>query len=37
MNQEKHHKVITFKEEYLKLLNEFGIEYDDKYLYEFFD
>ncbi len=37
MNQEAHHKVITFKEEYLKLLNEFGIEYEDKYLYDFFE
>lgn len=30
--QEEHHKMKTFKEEYIELLNEHGIEYDDKYL-----
>lgn len=32
MRQEEHHKTKTFKEEYIKLLHENGIEYDDKYL-----
>ena len=32
-NQETHHKKISFKEEYLKLLNEFNINYDEKYLF----
>jgi REP element-mobilizing transposase RayT len=31
-NQEEHHKKRTFREEYVKLLEEFQIEYDDKYL-----
>ncbi|HTB08035.1 MAG TPA: IS200/IS605 family transposase [Bacteroidia bacterium] len=31
-NQEEHHRTKTFKEEYLKLLNEHGIEFDEKYL-----
>jgi len=31
-NQENHHKVKTFKEEFIELLNEHGIEFDEKYL-----
>ncbi len=31
-NQETHHKTIAFREEYTKLLNEHGIEFDEKYL-----
>lgn len=31
--QETHHKTITFREEYIKLLNEHGIEFDEKYLF----
>lgn len=31
-NQEEHHKIKTFKEEYIELLNEHGIEFDEKYL-----
>ncbi|MGD0337601.1 MAG: IS200/IS605 family transposase [Bacteroidota bacterium] len=33
-NQEYHHKRRSFKEEYLELLKEFSIEYDEKYLFE---
>jgi putative transposase len=33
-NQEEHHKKITFREEYISLLNEYGIEYDERYLFE---
>jgi putative transposase len=36
-NQENHHKKITFREEYIQFLYDFGIEYDEKYLFEFFD
>jgi putative transposase len=36
-NQEDHHKVQTFKEEYLNLLKKFEIEYDPKYLFKFYD
>ena len=30
--QREHHRVITFREEYRKLLNEHGIEFEEKYL-----
>jgi hypothetical protein len=32
--QEKHHKQMTFREEYLLLLKEYGIVYDEKYLWD---
>ena len=32
-NQEEHHKKVTFKEEYLLFLNEYGIKYDEQYLW----
>ena len=31
-NQEAHHRTKTFKEEYIELLNEHKIEFDEKYL-----
>ena len=31
-NQVQHHKTKTFREEYIDLLNEHGIEFDEKYL-----
>ena len=31
-NQQKHHKVLTFREEYKILLAEHNIEFDEKYL-----
>lgn len=31
-NQETHHHVKTFREEFIELLNEHGIEFDEKYL-----
>ena len=34
LNQEKHHKNKTFKEEYLDFLNKFEVEYDEKYLFD---
>lgn len=33
LNQEKHHEKMTFEDEYRKLLEKFGIEYDKKYLF----
>lgn len=33
-NQEQHHKKQLFKDEYLKLLKEFKIAYDENYLFE---
>ena len=35
-NQENHHKKRTFKEEYLDILKKNDIQYDDKYLFEWF-
>ncbi|MBN2805478.1 MAG: IS200/IS605 family transposase [Prolixibacteraceae bacterium] len=37
LNQEQHHKKKTFREEYLSLLEKFEIEYDEKYLFRFFE
>jgi len=31
--QEEHHQKFSFKDEYLLFLNEYGIEYDDRYLW----
>ena len=31
-NQEKHHKTKSFREEFIELLTEHGIEYDERYL-----
>lgn len=32
MNQEEHHKTKSFRDEYLELLKENGIEYNEKYV-----
>lgn len=37
MNQKRHHKKRTFREEYLDFLTRFNIEYDDKYLFHWLD
>ena len=37
LNQPRHHKKKTFKEEYIEFLQKFEIEYDEKYLFEFYD
>jgi len=31
-NQEEHHKKKTFKDEYIKLLKDFDVEYDERYI-----
>ena len=33
MNQKEHHKKKTFKEEYINLLKEYKIEFDERYLF----
>jgi REP element-mobilizing transposase RayT len=33
-NQEEHHKRASFKEEYLKLLDKFEVDYDPRYLFD---
>jgi len=37
INQEEHHRTKSFKEEYLKMLNDFEVTYEDKYLFEFYN
>lgn len=32
-NQEEHHRIISFEEEYLMFLKEYGIDYDERYLW----
>jgi putative transposase len=34
LNQKEHHRVKTFKEEYIDLLQKFNIEYKEEYLFE---
>ena len=36
-NQEEHHRKKTFKEEYLKNIQKFEIEFDEKYLFEWME
>ena len=37
LNQPKHHKRTTFKEEYLSILKKLDIEFDEQYLFEWYD
>lgn len=34
LNQEKHHQMKTFKQEYIEFLKIFELEYDEKYLFD---
>jgi len=36
-NQQEHHKKNTFRDEYLELLKKYEVEYDERYLFEFYD
>jgi len=36
-NQEQHHKAKTFREEYMQFLEKFNVEYDNQYLFEFYE
>lgn len=36
-NQEEHHAKKTFKEEYLLLLKNYEIEYDERFLFAFLE
>ncbi len=36
-NQEKHHARSSFKQEYLKLLDKFSVEYDDRYVFKWIE
>lgn len=37
MNQEEHHRTKTFKEEYIKMLTDFDVAFEDRYLFEFYE
>ena len=37
INQEKHHRGKTFREEYLQLLQKFEVKFDNHYVFEFYD
>ncbi len=37
LNQESHHQITTFRQEYLNILKKHEIEFDENYLFEFFD
>lgn len=34
LNQKEHHRIKTFKEEYIDLLQKFNVSYKDEYLFE---
>ena len=36
-NQQEHHNHRTFREEYMQFLENFNIEYDSEYLFEFYN
>ena len=36
-NQEIHHKRRTFRDEYLGFLKKYNIQYDERYVFDFFD
>lgn len=37
LNQEVHHKKLTFREEYIQFLEKFEIEYDERFLFDFME
>jgi putative transposase len=37
MNQEEHHRKTTFREEYLELLKSFEVDFDLRYVFEFYE
>ena len=37
LHQEQHHRKTTFRVEYIDFLKKFEIEYNEKYLFDFFD
>ncbi len=37
LNQEEHHKQVSFKEEYLDFLKKFEIEYEERYLFDWIE
>ncbi len=37
MNQKEHHKKQSFKEEYIQFLKNFSVQYDEQYLFDWFE
>ena len=37
LNQQEHHKKKSFREEYMGFLKKYNIEFENQYLFEFFD
>ena len=37
MNQEKHHRRRSFRDEYLTLLRRFEVDFKEEYVFEFYD
>ncbi|HNW69738.1 MAG TPA: IS200/IS605 family transposase [Bacteroidales bacterium] len=37
LNQENHHRKTTFREEYIDFLKKYEVEYDERYLFDFFE
>jgi REP element-mobilizing transposase RayT len=37
LNQEEHHRRKTFREEYESFLKEFAVDYDTRYVFEYFE
>jgi len=33
-NQEKHHQRISFREEYISMLEKFEVDYDERFIFE---
>lgn len=37
LNQKEHHRKKTFREEYLKFLEEYAVNFDERYIFSFQD
>jgi putative transposase len=37
LNQESHHKKVTFRDEYIRFLKRFEIDFDERFLFDFLD
>ena len=37
LNQEEHHRKKSFRKEYIEFLEKFEVEYDERYLFEFYE
>jgi len=37
LNQEEHHRKMTFREEYVRLLKQFNIPYDERFLFDWYE